>query len=165
MLLILTGCISEKEAFGAIEWKMFLLIVGFSVISTSISNSGGGDLIANGFVKTGRRFRQPDSHLCGAVPAYVAHHTLYEQHRDGHAHGADRGAYRAGAGGEPGRHGDYGDRRRERLLCHAARLAVLYGAFAGCELQVQGTLSVRGLPYVLINMILTVAIVPLVWKF
>jgi di/tricarboxylate transporter len=50
VLLMLTGCISEREAFTSIEWRMFLLIVAFSVISTSISNSGGGDLIANGFV-------------------------------------------------------------------------------------------------------------------
>jgi len=51
VLLILTGCISEKDAFAAIDWKLFMLIVSFGVISTSITNSGGGELIANTFVK------------------------------------------------------------------------------------------------------------------
>ena len=50
MLLIITGCISEKDAFSAIDWKVMMLIVSFSVISSSISSSGGSDLIARGFV-------------------------------------------------------------------------------------------------------------------
>lgn len=50
VLLILTGCISEKDALKSIDWNMILLISCFSVISSSISNSGGGELIANGFV-------------------------------------------------------------------------------------------------------------------
>lgn len=50
VLLILTGCISEKAAFKSIDWSVILLIVSFSVISTSISDSGGGELIADGFV-------------------------------------------------------------------------------------------------------------------
>lgn len=51
VLLILTGCISEKDAYASIDWKLFMLIVSFGVISSSITNSGGGDLIANTFVK------------------------------------------------------------------------------------------------------------------
>lgn len=50
VLLILTGCISEKDAFAALDWKLFMLIVSFGVISSSITNSGGGELIANTFV-------------------------------------------------------------------------------------------------------------------
>lgn len=51
VLLILTGCISEKDAFASIDWKLFILIVSFGVISSSITNSGGGELIADTFVK------------------------------------------------------------------------------------------------------------------
>lgn len=51
VLLILTGCITEKQAFDAIDWKLFVLIVSFGVISSAITNSGGGTLIADGFVK------------------------------------------------------------------------------------------------------------------
>lgn len=50
VLLILTGCVSEKQAFGSVDWNVIILIVSFGVISSSISNSGGGELIANGFV-------------------------------------------------------------------------------------------------------------------
>ncbi len=50
VVLILTGCISEKDAFSSLDWKLFVLIVSFGVISSSITNSGGGELIANTFV-------------------------------------------------------------------------------------------------------------------
>ena len=42
VLLILTGCISEKDAYASIDWKLFMLIVSFGVISSAITNSGGG---------------------------------------------------------------------------------------------------------------------------
>jgi anion transporter len=45
LLLIMTGCISEKEAFGSLDWRLFLLIAGFSVITGAVTNSGGGKLI------------------------------------------------------------------------------------------------------------------------
>lgn len=51
ILLILTGCVSEKEAFASADIKLLILIASFGVISESISNSGGDLLIANGFVK------------------------------------------------------------------------------------------------------------------
>lgn len=51
LLVILTGCVSEKEAFGAVDIKMLILIASFGVISGSISNTGGDQLIADGFVR------------------------------------------------------------------------------------------------------------------
>ena len=51
LLVILTGCVSEKEAFAAVDIKMLILIASFSVISGSISNTGGDQLIADAFVK------------------------------------------------------------------------------------------------------------------
>ena len=51
LLVILTGCVSEKEAFGAVDIKMLILIASFGVISGSISNTGGDQLIADAFIK------------------------------------------------------------------------------------------------------------------
>lgn len=50
ILLIMTGCVSEKEAFSAVDIKMLILIASFGVISSSISNTGGDKLIANAFI-------------------------------------------------------------------------------------------------------------------
>lgn len=50
ILLIMTGCVSEKEAFAAVDIKMLILIASFGVISSSISNTGGDKLIANAFI-------------------------------------------------------------------------------------------------------------------
>lgn len=51
ILVIFTGCVSEKDAFDAVDIKMLILISSFSVISDSITNTGGDKLIAKGFVK------------------------------------------------------------------------------------------------------------------
>ena len=51
LLVILTGCVSEKEAFANVDIKMLILIASFGVISGSISNTGGDKLIADAFVK------------------------------------------------------------------------------------------------------------------
>lgn len=50
ILLIMTGCVSEKEAFSAVDIKMLILIASFGVISASITNTGGDKLIANAFI-------------------------------------------------------------------------------------------------------------------
>lgn len=50
ILLIMTGCVSEKEAFNSVDIKMLILIASFGVISSSISNTGGDKLIANAFI-------------------------------------------------------------------------------------------------------------------
>lgn len=49
-LLILTGCLTEKEAFNSVDLKLLVLISSFSVISESIVNAGGDKLIANAFI-------------------------------------------------------------------------------------------------------------------
>ena len=51
-LMILTGCIDEKSAYKSFDFKLIVLIVSFGVISTSVSDSGGGDLIAQWFADT-----------------------------------------------------------------------------------------------------------------
>ena len=51
LLVIITGCVSEKEAFAAVDIKLLILIASFGVISESISNTGGDKLIADAFIK------------------------------------------------------------------------------------------------------------------
>jgi sodium-dependent dicarboxylate transporter 2/3/5 len=52
VLMVLTGCIDEKSAYKSFDFKLMILIVSFGVISSSVSSSGGGDLIAEWFVNT-----------------------------------------------------------------------------------------------------------------
>ena len=52
LLLILTGCVSEKDAFASVDVKLLILISSFGVISQSISNTGGDQLIADWFLNT-----------------------------------------------------------------------------------------------------------------
>lgn len=164
VLLILTGCISEKEAFGAIEWKMFLLIVGFSVISTSISNSGGGDLIANGFVKLVGASANPIL-ICAALFLLTSLITHFMSNIVTVMLMGPIAVHIAlGLGVNP----------VAMVItaivaanaCFATPLGSPYFTVLLPVANYKFKDFVRaGLPYVLINMILTVAIVPLVWKF
>lgn len=51
IILILTGCISEREAWQAAGMGTLLLIAGLMAISSAVTASGGGDLIASWVVK------------------------------------------------------------------------------------------------------------------
>lgn len=51
IILILTGCISEREAWQAAGMGTLLLITGLMAISTAVTASGGGNLIASWVVK------------------------------------------------------------------------------------------------------------------
>ena len=47
LLLIVTGCISEKDAWRAAGMETLMLITGLMAISSAVTQSGGGELIAN----------------------------------------------------------------------------------------------------------------------
>ena len=66
LLLILTGCISEKEAYKSLDWNCAMLIVSFTVIATSVSNAGGDQLIADWFVSVVGQNASPVM-ICGAL--------------------------------------------------------------------------------------------------
>lgn len=51
IVLILTGCISEREAWQAAGMGTLLLIAGLMAISSAVTASGGGELIASWVVK------------------------------------------------------------------------------------------------------------------
>lgn len=66
VVLILTKCVSEKEAFSMVDIKLLILIASFAVISSSISNTGGDKLIANTFVKVVGKGASPTV-VCAAL--------------------------------------------------------------------------------------------------
>lgn len=51
VLLIATGCISEKDAMRAVDWPTLFIVGGMSAVSKAMSASGAGDMIANAVVK------------------------------------------------------------------------------------------------------------------
>ena len=51
VLLIATGCISEKEAMRAVDWPTLFIVGGMSAVSKAMASSGAGDMIANSVVK------------------------------------------------------------------------------------------------------------------
>lgn len=51
VLLIATGCISEKDAMKAVDWPTLFIVGGMSAVSKAMTASGAGDLIANSVVK------------------------------------------------------------------------------------------------------------------
>lgn len=51
VLLIATGCISEKDAMKAVDWPTLFIVGGMSAVSKAMSASGAGDMIANAVVK------------------------------------------------------------------------------------------------------------------
>ena len=50
VLLLATGCISEKEAMKAVDWPTLFIVGGMSAVSKAMASSGAGDLIANAVV-------------------------------------------------------------------------------------------------------------------
>jgi anion transporter len=47
IVLILTGCISEKAAIASLDMRLFLIVAGFTCITQSITSSGGGKIIGD----------------------------------------------------------------------------------------------------------------------
>lgn len=50
ILLILTGCMTEKEAIKSIDWPTLFIVGGMSAVSIAMSESGAGSMIADGVV-------------------------------------------------------------------------------------------------------------------
>ncbi len=50
-ILILTGCISQKDAYKAIDLSTLFIVAGMSAVSAGMSSSGAGALIADTAVK------------------------------------------------------------------------------------------------------------------
>lgn len=51
LVMILTGCIKEKDAYKAVDWSTIFIVGGMSVVSKAMDVSGAGKMISNGAVK------------------------------------------------------------------------------------------------------------------
>lgn len=51
IILILTGCITEKQAIQSISWSTIAICGGMMAVSTSIMKTGGGKMIADSIVQ------------------------------------------------------------------------------------------------------------------
>ncbi len=47
IICILTGCITEKQAYQSIDWKTIFLFAGMLSVATALDKSGAGKVIAN----------------------------------------------------------------------------------------------------------------------
>ena len=47
-LMVLTGCLTLDEAYGFIEWKVLVLIVGMLALGVAMQETGAADLVATG---------------------------------------------------------------------------------------------------------------------
>lgn len=50
MLAVITGCISEKEAYNAIDWTTIFLFAGTLSLATALDKTGAGQMIANAVI-------------------------------------------------------------------------------------------------------------------
>lgn len=51
VILILTGCISDKQAYKGVSWGTIIMIAAAIGFSAGFKNSGAGEVIANFFIK------------------------------------------------------------------------------------------------------------------
>ncbi|RHW35095.1 SLC13 family permease [Oceanobacillus profundus] len=50
VLLLLTGCMSEKDAIKAVDWPTLFIVGGMSAVSIAMTESGAGAMIADGVI-------------------------------------------------------------------------------------------------------------------
>lgn len=50
MLAVITGCISEKEAYNAIDWTTIFLFAGTLSLATALDQTGAGKMVANAVI-------------------------------------------------------------------------------------------------------------------
>lgn len=50
LVMILTGCIKEQEAYRAIDWSTIFIVGGMSAVSKAMDVSGAGAMISNGAI-------------------------------------------------------------------------------------------------------------------
>ena len=55
LVCVLTGCLTEKQAYASIDWVTIFLFAGMMPISTALDKTGAGKIIAGSSAK----FRSP----------------------------------------------------------------------------------------------------------
>lgn len=51
VVLVITGCMSQKQFYGSISWNSVFLIAGMSTVAKGIQTSGLAEIIANSMIK------------------------------------------------------------------------------------------------------------------
>lgn len=59
VVLLLTGCLDEKQFLGAIPWQTIFILGGMSTVGAAIKNSGAGEIFADWIVRTFGGFSSP----------------------------------------------------------------------------------------------------------
>ena len=65
IILVLTGCLTEKEAYSGIDWVTIFLFAGMMPVATAMDKSGAGKMIAD--VVVGTMGQNPSPYLLTAV--------------------------------------------------------------------------------------------------
>lgn len=65
LLMILTGVLSNKEAFAAVPWDLGFLIAGSLCMGSALANTGGGEIIGNAIAGVANKLSNP--YLIGAL--------------------------------------------------------------------------------------------------
>ena len=64
VVVILTGCISEKKAMQSVSWSTIIVVAGSLGISSGMSESGAGAIIANFFIDIAGPFGESGIGMC-----------------------------------------------------------------------------------------------------
>lgn len=64
LLIVISGCIKEKELYKSIDWKLVFVIVGSLALGKGISDSGAGALIANTILDNCGALRNSQYAMC-----------------------------------------------------------------------------------------------------
>ena len=65
LMMVMTKVLSPKEAFGAVNWDLCLLIAGSLCVGTALNNTGGGALIGDAIASVANKLRNP--YMIGAM--------------------------------------------------------------------------------------------------
>lgn len=64
-LTVVTGVLSNKEAFAAVPWDLGFLIAGSLCMGSALANTGGGEIVGNAIANLANRLDNP--YLIGAL--------------------------------------------------------------------------------------------------
>ena len=59
LMMVLSGCISTEEAYGAIEWNVLFLLAGMLALGAAMEKTGASTMLAGGMIDAVGRFGPP----------------------------------------------------------------------------------------------------------
>lgn len=78
VIAVLTGCLTEKQAYNSIDWVTIFLFAGMIPVATAMNTSGAGKLIAEATVKMlggdpSPSYGEPLRFVCACCCTYAVH--------------------------------------------------------------------------------------------